>query len=504
MAAKNSELGDLVWAKMKTYPFWPAQIVDPPVVNKKALDRLPKKKLQHYVFFFGTKNFAWISEENIVPHSEEMLSKGLKKKSSSYVKAVKEIIRASRGEDSVESDESSGSPEIHKKRGRRSKRKMKRGKTKKSAETLNLHLTTDTQQPFATDVSNKELSPVQNLSSVSNDHSAPVANISQNIGRISGFNNQSEFEYFPPLNYLGEVTFRVTSKKIGFVGLGMIGERIVKRLLNAGHDVSVWNRTSEKCQGCVAAGARQLRTPADVVWRCDIIFCCVSGQEAVGSILPGNDGILNGLERSVPGSKGYIDLTSMNPVIVQKINELIASKGGKYLEAPISDSMSNIEEGSLLILVTGHRRLLDDCMSCFYAIAKRICFMNCEVGSASKMNIVLSMLKGSTYATLAESMALLEIGKILHSNFKNILPLSQMSAPYVIQKCEAMMQNNTTIDTLVKYQQKDLELGIQLSNSYKQPCPMMSAALGIYQTCTQRGYSMEDVSALYLKREETD
>ncbi|GFV62560.1 putative oxidoreductase GLYR1 [Trichonephila clavipes] len=460
MAAKNFELGDLVWAKMKNCPFWPAQIVNPPVVNEKALNAdkgLPKKKTtlkknHYFVFFYGTRNFSWITHENIVPHSEDIVNKEIKIKSGSYVKAVKEIIRASRGEDSVESDESSGSPEIHKKRGRRSKRKMKHGKTKKSAETLNLHLTTDTQQPFVTDVSNKELSPVQNLSSVSNDHSAPVANISQNIG----------------------------------------------------HDVSVWNRTSEKCQGCVAAGAQQLWTPADVVLNCDIIFCCVSGQEAVGSILWRNDGILHGLERSVPGSKGYIDLTSMNPVTVQKINMLIASKGGKYLEAPISDSMSNIEEGLLLILVTGHRRLFDDCISCFYAIAERICFMNCEVGSASKMNIVLSMLKGSTFAALAESMALLGQGKLLHSNFKNILPLSQMSAPYVIQKCEAMMQNKSTIDTLVKYQQKDLELGIQLSNSYKQPCPMMSAALGIYQTCTQRGYSMFDVSALYLTREETD
>ncbi|GFU10480.1 putative oxidoreductase GLYR1 homolog [Trichonephila clavipes] len=339
----------------------------------------------------------------------------------SYVKAVKEIIRASRGEDSVESDESSGSPEIHKKRGRRSKWKMKRGKTKKSAETPNLHLTTDTQQPFMTDVSNKELSPRQNLPSVSNDHFAPVANISQNIDMISGFNNQSGFEYFPTDNQQPFATDASTIIHPSPVqNLSSVSNDhsapVANISQNIGHDVSVWNRTSEKCQGCVAAGAQQLWTPADVVLNCDIIFCCVSGQEAVGSILWRNNGILHGLERSVPGSKGYIELTSMNPVTVQKINMLIVSKGGKYLEAPISDSISNIEEGSLLILVTGHRQLFDDCVSCFYAIAKQLCFMNCEVGSASKMNIVLSMLKDSTFAALAESMALLEQGKLLHSN----------------------------------------------------------------------------------------
>ncbi|GFY39071.1 hypothetical protein TNIN_380451 [Trichonephila inaurata madagascariensis] len=107
MATKNFELGDLVWAKMKNYPFWPAQIVNPPVVNEKLdTDRgLPKKKPsmsrrnQHFVFFFGTRDFSWISDENIVPHSEEMVNKEIKKKSASYVKAVKEIVKASRGED---------------------------------------------------------------------------------------------------------------------------------------------------------------------------------------------------------------------------------------------------------------------------------------------------------------------------------------------------------------------------------------------------------------------
>ncbi|GFY61081.1 putative oxidoreductase GLYR1 homolog [Trichonephila inaurata madagascariensis] len=219
---------------------------------------------------------------------------------------------------------------------------------------------------------------------------------------------------------------------------------------------------TRKCRECVAAGARQFSTPEEIASNCDIIFCCVSGAEAA-----------------------------------------ITSRGVKYLEAPISGSISNAEEGLLLVLATGNRQLFEDCVSCFYAFAKRICFMNCEVGSASKMNIVLSMLRGSTISSLAESTALLENGKLLHGNFKKILPLSQMSSPFVLQKCEAMMKNNFSVDNSLKYQQKDLELAIQLSNEYRQPCPMTSAALGIYQTATQRGYSELDVSALHLARLDT-
>ncbi|GFQ75446.1 putative oxidoreductase GLYR1 homolog [Trichonephila clavata] len=459
---------------MKNYPFWPARIAKPPVVNQKADEGLPKekpsacRKNQHYVIFFGTKTFAWISDENIVPHSEEMLNKVTKKKSASLIKAVKEMVKASVGNDSVESDESSESPKINfKKSGRTSKQKIKCEKMAKSAQKTDL-----------INASDKELSPEQNAARASNDYSAPTSNTSNNIDNmISGFSDESGYEYFPPLDYpasLGEKFSETTSKKIGFIGLGAMGQKIVKHLLNSGHNVSVWNRTSEKCKDFVTAGAQQFSTPAEVVWNCDIIFCCVSGPEAAKSIVFGNCGILHGLEKSEPGSKGYIELTSMNPVTLLEIYAAIADKGGKYLEAPISDSLSLVEKGLPLIPVAGDRQFLIDCVSCFHAFAERICFMSSEVGAASKMNIALSSLRGP------------------------------MNCPLFLQKYQAMVQNNFTADISLKYQQKDLEIATQLSNAYQQPCPMMSTAHELYKTATRRGYSECDVSALYLANLKVD
>ncbi|PRD18136.1 UNVERIFIED_CONTAM: glyr1, partial [Trichonephila clavipes] len=86
----NFENGDLVWAKMKNYPFWPAKIVSPPTGKE-----MPKKKSgkKHYVFFFGTEDYAFIAYENIVPHSDEMLNKVSKKKSYSLSKAIEDIVK---------------------------------------------------------------------------------------------------------------------------------------------------------------------------------------------------------------------------------------------------------------------------------------------------------------------------------------------------------------------------------------------------------------------------
>ncbi|GFS45152.1 oxidoreductase GLYR1 [Trichonephila inaurata madagascariensis] len=103
VTTKDFEMGDLVWAKMRGYPFWPAKVVSPPIVKEQVLNstkEIQKKKSskprkgQHYVFFFGSHDCAWILDENIVPHSEEMLNKVSKKKSTSYVKAVEEIVDA--------------------------------------------------------------------------------------------------------------------------------------------------------------------------------------------------------------------------------------------------------------------------------------------------------------------------------------------------------------------------------------------------------------------------
>ncbi|GFV84497.1 oxidoreductase GLYR1 [Trichonephila clavipes] len=101
---KDFEIGDLVWAKMRCYPFWPAKVVSPPIVKEEVLNSTKGKqkkkysrprKGQHYVFFFGSHDHAWILDEKIVPHSEEMLNKVSKKKYASYVKAIEEIVEAS-------------------------------------------------------------------------------------------------------------------------------------------------------------------------------------------------------------------------------------------------------------------------------------------------------------------------------------------------------------------------------------------------------------------------
>ncbi|GFY57192.1 putative oxidoreductase GLYR1 homolog [Trichonephila inaurata madagascariensis] len=289
-----------------------------------------------------------------------------------------------------------------------------------------------------------------------------------------------------------------TSNKIGFVGLGMMGQRIVKNLLYSGHDVSVWNRTPEKCKQLVDAGAKQFSTPADIVQNCDIIFCCVSGPEASKSIVFENCGILEGLEKCRFGTKGYIEMTSIDPRTSQEIAGAISARGGKYLEAPVTGSLSLAEEGSLLILCAGDFELYRSCETCFFSISENVHYFGYDVGTPSKVNIIHNMLMGVANASLAETMALIDRMDLPKTCFLDAIKLDSVCSPLFSESGQAIVDQNFSSNTSLKYIQKNLHFSLRLGYLCSQPLRLAAAANELYKKSKSHGYSDYDMSAAYL------
>ncbi|GFY58545.1 putative oxidoreductase GLYR1 homolog [Trichonephila inaurata madagascariensis] len=526
---------------MKSFPFWPAKIINPPTLNKetataKGLQKKKPsthKKAQHYVFFFGSKNHAWILDENIVPHSEEMLSKVTKKKSVSYTKAIEEIIDASSSivpkPVKEDSDEDESKPDLNLEKitetpsvkddelltkssttravKRKPKQKVKGEKTKKSP---------SKRKSTEGEDSDEESCPTRKLSRMSDDFSALISNTPPNLSysrvaviRPLDDRTMVSREYFdlppePPIDFsratavMRSRNVAPTSKKIGFIGLGMMGQRIVKNLLDSGHDVSVWNRTPNKCCQFTEVGAHRCYTPYDIVLCCDIIFCCVSGPEASKSLVFENWGILQGLEKCEPGTKGYVEMSCIDPITSQEIAEAITYKGGKYLEAPISGSRSLAEEGTLLILGAGDRELFNNCDTCFYAISRHAYYLSCDVGNASKMNLIINTLIGTSFAALGETMALVERCNLSKNNFLELLDLNTLNCPLIAEKGQAILASNYLTNMSLKYQQKDLSLALTLSDKHDQPMILGSAANELFKHAKQLRYTDHDVSAVFF------
>src|SRR6266545_3187543 len=134
---------------------------------------------------------------------------------------------------------------------------------------------------------------------------------------------------------------------LGFVGLGLMGSRIVKRLLAAGHQVSGYNRTRAKAESLLQSGMQWKDTPREVAQAADITLSMVMDSAALSSVTDGPDGILAGLS---PG-KIYVDMSTVSPRLTRDLAGRVAANGAQMLDAPVSGSISAAESGTLILYI---------------------------------------------------------------------------------------------------------------------------------------------------------
>uniref|UniRef100_A0A8C0AB76 Cytokine-like nuclear factor N-PAC n=1 Tax=Bos mutus grunniens TaxID=30521 RepID=A0A8C0AB76_BOSMU len=466
MAAVSLRLGDLVWGKLGRYPPWPGKIVNPPKDLKK-----PRGKKCFFVKFFGTEDHAWIKVEQLKPyhaHKEEMIKINKGKRFQQAVDAVEEFLRRAKGKDQDLSIPESSTV------------KMMAGP-----------MATFKWQPNVSEPV-KDADPHFHHFLLSQTEKPAVCYqaITKKLKICEEETGSTSIQAADSTAVNGSVT--PTDKKIGFLGLGLMGSGIVSNLLKMGHTVTVWNRTAEKCDLFIQEGARLGRTPAEVVSTCDITFACVSDPKAAKDLVLGPSGVLQGIR---PG-KCYVDMSTVDADTVTELAQVIVSRGGRFLEAPVSGNQQLSNDGMLVILAAGDRGLYEDCSSCFQAMGKTSFFLG-EVGNAAKMMLIVNMVQGSFMATIAEGLTLAQVTGQSQQTLLDILNQGQLASIFLDQKCQNILQGNFKPDFYLKYIQKDLRLAIALGDAVNHPTPMAAAANEVYKRAKALDQSDNDMSAVY-------
>ncbi|XP_060116960.1 cytokine-like nuclear factor N-PAC isoform X9 [Heteronotia binoei] len=531
----NLRLGDLVWGKLGRYPPWPGKIVNPPKDLKK-----PRGKKCFFVKFFGTEDHAWIKVEQLKPyhaHKEEMIKINKGKRFQQAVDAVEEFLKKGKGKDqashnSAEEKNRRNSSEERGKAAGEEKRKggQSNGKPKKRVSSVSSERGSKSPLKRTYEQSpRKRGRPPKDEKDLTIPESSTVKRMM--TGTVAGFKwppsvsepvkeGDPHFHHFllsqtekPAVCYqaiskklkeTGSTSIQAadstaingsitpTDKKIGFLGLGLMGSGIVSNLLKMGHTVTVWNRTAEKCDLFIQEGARLGRTPAEVVSTCDITFACVSDPKAAKDLVLGPSGVLQGIR---PG-KCYVDMSTVDADTVTELAQVIVSRGGRFLEAPVSGNQQLSNDGMLVILAAGDRGLYEDCSSCFQAMGKTSFFLG-EVGNAAKMMLIMNMVQGSFMATIAEGLTLAQVTGQSQQTLLDILNQGQLASIFLDQKCQNILQGNFKPDFYLKYIQKDLRLAIALGDSVNHPTPMAAAANEVYKRAKALDQSDNDMSAVY-------
>jgi 3-hydroxyisobutyrate dehydrogenase len=155
---------------------------------------------------------------------------------------------------------------------------------------------------------------------------------------------------------------------IGFIGLGIMGYSMAKRLLEAGHKVTVYNRTASKADSLVALGAKKASTPKDAARGNEIVISIVTDSPDVEEVMLGKDGAVHAADKNAL----FIDMSTIAPETARKVGQALKAKGIAFLDAPVTGGDVGAREGTLSILVGGEKRDLEHAREVFNVMGKRI------------------------------------------------------------------------------------------------------------------------------------
>ena len=279
---------------------------------------------------------------------------------------------------------------------------------------------------------------------------------------------------------------------LGYVGLGTMGGRMAKRLIDAGHSLVGYNRTRSKAEWLIKAGMAWADSPREVAERSDIVLSMVTNTAAVISITDGPDGIIAGLG---PG-KIYIDMSTASPSKSRALAQLVHARGAAMLDAPVSGSVSTLEEGKLSIMVGGDRATYEKALPVLLDIGPKVTHVGAN-GLAVAMKIASNLSLAVQMLAFSEGVLLAEKSGIRRETAVEVLlnsvagsPMLKYRGPFVLGMPEEAWFN-------VNMMQKDMLLALEMGRELRVPLPTTAVTNEFLTAARGMGLDREDFAILF-------
>jgi 3-hydroxyisobutyrate dehydrogenase-like beta-hydroxyacid dehydrogenase len=264
-----------------------------------------------------------------------------------------------------------------------------------------------------------------------------------------------------------------------------MGGGIAKRLLDAGHAVTGWNRTRGKAQWLIDAGMRWADSPRDAAERSDVVFTMVTNTAAVCAVCEGPDGILAGLG---PG-KIYVDMSTASPANTRELAERVLERGAEMLDAPVSGSLITLEQGKLSIMVGGDVDTFARAKPILEAIGPKVFHLGPN-GAAVTMKIATNLSLAVQMLAFSEGVLLAEKSGIGRETAVDVLLASVIASPMVVYRGPFVLEQPDEAWFDVNMMQKDMNLALELGRELDVPLP--TTALTNEFLTAARGLGLED------------
>ncbi len=281
---------------------------------------------------------------------------------------------------------------------------------------------------------------------------------------------------------------------VGFIGLGIMGSGMAANLVAEGHDVVVWNRTPARMEPLVGAGATAATSPADVAARCDVVLVCVSDTPDVEEVVAGL------LDAVGPGAL-VVDHSTVSPSATRRLAELVAERGGSWLDAPVSGGSEGAAKGTLSIMVGGEAADLERVMPYLEAYGTTITHVG-PVGSGQLAKIVNQILVVVNQLAASEALLFAEQAGLDLATTIDAVKDGAAGSWMLANRGPQMIERDWRPGFSIDLQQKDVRLALEAADELGVPLLGTALVYQLYRSLQNRGLGGEGNHALVKALEE--
>ncbi len=279
--------------------------------------------------------------------------------------------------------------------------------------------------------------------------------------------------------------------RIGFLGLGTMGEPIANNLRKAGHELTVWNRTRSKADHIVSKGGKLARTARECAAGKDLVFTCLSDEKALDAVLDGPDGALAGLARG----DTLVDMSTAGTRSARSVTSRAGDRGAAFVASPILGSRPAAEQAQVVLLVGGAGPAREKARPALHAVSARIIELD-EPVQAALLKLCVNAVGAAMIAGFGEALALGASGGIPPWKLVEVLQASSFHSPLFLMKGELVEKKDWAPRFSLALAEKDQRLAQEAAAEQGAKVPISEAVRRILADAVESGRGDKDVAAV--------
>jgi len=276
-------------------------------------------------------------------------------------------------------------------------------------------------------------------------------------------------------------------QRIGFIGLGIMGQGMAKNLLHAGYDLTVYNRTKSRAEELAALGAKVAETPAQAARGNHVVITMLADPPAIESVVLAKDGVIEGLD----GGAILIDCSTVDPATTESIRAAADAKGARFLDSPVAGSKDAAAKGELILMVGGDESILDEVRPILEVVSRKIVYAG-KSGLGTSLKLCFNLTVAHMAAAMSQALVLGVKSGLKPETIIDTLMAGIIGSKFYEWKGGCVMDRDFTTNFSTRLMHKDLHLVLNAGYTQGVPLPVVAAVEELFAMSKAHGEGEED------------